>query len=172
MNAKKAKRIREAKTRLPKHLWSVEYALDCPRLVPPAVQLAIVDKDPVPGLEARMAQCRPFHEKQLRKFASSADRIRQLRSVFIEATWNMGFGDVSGDRIALLTSAPGVSHSSLLNAPERRSWLVTKTVYIAGFPVCWCLPFEPRRGKTIHIVLQESNAFDLKRAYANAMGQK
>ena len=167
---KPKQRPREAKARLPKRCWCVQLALDCPRLVPPAVQLAIVDKDPVPGLEARMTHLRPFHEKQLRH-VTSAERKRQLRSVFLTATWNKGFGDVSGDRIGLLTSVPGVTHSSVSNSPEGRRWVVTKAVDIEGCPVCWCIPVEPRHGKTVKVALQESNAFDLKAVYETAMGE-
>jgi hypothetical protein len=132
--------------------------------------LAIVDKDPVPGLEARMTRLRPFQEEQLRQ-VMNAERKRQLRSAFMTATWNKGFGDVSGDRIELLTSVPGVTHSSVSNSPEGRKWVVTKAVDIEGRPVCWCLRVEPRHGKTVKVTLQEGNAFDLDAAYETAMGE-
>ena len=164
------RRARTSRVGLPKRCWRVEFELKCPRLAPPAVQVAIMDRDPVPELKARMYELRLFHKWQLGEATSDKDRAR-LRSIFMAVTWNAGFKNVSGDDVWLLTSVPGETHSSMSNLPDGRKWVVTKSATVEGRPICWCIPVEVCRGRAVQVTLRESNAFDLRKTYSTVMSQ-
>ena len=83
--------------------------------------------------------------------------------------WDLGFRDVTGDKLYLLISAPFAVQTMSSNGPDGKKWIVTKTVRVKGKPVCWCLPVEVKRGESVHVTLTEENAFDLDAAYDKAM---
>jgi len=78
-------------------------ALDYPKLVPPVVQYAVMDKDPVPGFRALANLFRQRFQEQLTE-VTSAEHQAQRRSAQVTGLWNYGFRDVSGDQVGLLAS--------------------------------------------------------------------
>ena len=170
MKSRLSRNTRPGPEGLPKQCWCVQFQLKCPRLVPPAVQLAITDSNPLPALKGRMKRLRLFHQRQLAQ-ARNAKHRTQLRSIFMAAAWNAGFKNISGDDLWLLTSTPGVTHSSMSNLPGRRKWVLTKSVDVNGKPLCWCMPVEVRRGRIVRVTLRKGNTFDLLRTYRTAMSR-
>jgi len=144
--------------------WQVGLTLDTPNLVPPAVQWTILDKDPVPGFRARVKRAQSYHRKRLERAKDEAEK-KQERSIQMTVDWNLGFKVVTGDKVYLLASSPGVSHSITSNGPDGRKWIVTKIVQIKRKPVCWCLPIEVKMGKTNQVTLTEDNIFGLEAVF-------
>jgi len=139
-------------------IWFMNIALDYPKLVPPVVQYAVMDKDPVPGFRALANLFRQRFQEQLTE-VTSAEHQAQRRSAQVTGLWNYGFRDVSGDQVGLLASdAPRQVCS---NSPGGKRWLVTKGVEVEGRVVCWCLPVEVWAGKTIEVTLTNKNTFGL-----------
>ena len=138
--------------------------LDTPNLVPPAVQWTILDKDPVPGFRTRVKKMQPYYRKQLEGAKDEAEK-KQKRSIQMTGAWNRGFKVVTGDKVYLLTSAPGVSHSIASDPPDGKKWIVTKIVWIKRKPVCWCLPIEVKTGEKLQVSLTEDNIFGLEAAF-------
>ena len=148
--------------------WRMTLNLDTPNLVPPAVQWAVLDKDPVPGFKARVKKMQGYHRKQLESAVGEAGK-ELVRSSQMTVCWDLGFKEVTGDKVYLLTSAPGVSHSLSSNAPDGNKWVVTKIVQIKGKPVCWCIPVEVKRGEEIEVTLTEDEVFDLEAVFDKTM---
>ena len=95
-----------------------------------------------------------------------------MNDIQMEVSWDFGFKDVTGDRLWLLASDPdhpAGPHTMSSSSPAGKKWIVTKTVHIKGKPVCWCVPIEVKAGEQIDVVLNESNTFDLRKAYNDAM---
>ena len=86
-------------------------------------------------------------------------------------TWDLGFRQVTGDKVYLLTSAPGITHVVSSNGPAGKKWIVSKIVYLKGAPACWCIPVVVETGKEVHVTLDEKNMFDLTAAFDNAISQ-
>lgn len=148
--------------------WQMLLVLDTPNLVPPAVQYAVFDKDPIPGFRANLKRMKPYHAKQLERDKSEADR-KLSRSTYLSVNWDNSFKEVTGDQVYLLTAAPGVRHSISSNSQDGKKWVVTKIVRIKGEPVCWCLPVETKTGERIKVKFTEVNAFDLDSVYEDTM---
>jgi hypothetical protein len=150
--------------------WRITLKLDTPNLVPPAVQWTVLDKDPVPGFGARVKQMQGYHKKQLEGVDDKAKK-ELIRSSQMTVDWDLGFKEVTGDHVYLVTSAPGVHHVLGSNAPGGKKWVVTKIVQIKGNPVCWCLPVTVETGRETQVTLTENNMLDLESAFDKAMGE-
>lgn len=150
--------------------WSLSLHLDAPSLVPPAVQFALLDKDPAAEFQARVKTMQAFYRKRFD--AAANDPQKELaRKAAMKVHWDSGFKAVTGDSVYLLTSAPGASHGHAISGNTRggKKWIATKIVYVKGNPVCWCLPVELKTGGEINVTLSESNMFDLSAAFDSAM---
>jgi outer membrane lipoprotein-sorting protein len=148
--------------------WQMGINLDAPNLVPPAVQWAILDKDPVPGFKAGVKRMQGYHQAQLAQAKTEAQKELE-RNDQMTVIWDLGFREVTGDRLYLLTSTPGTSHGMSSNSQAGKKWIVTKIVQIKGKPVCWCLPVEVKTGESIEVSLTEDNRFDLGAAFDDAL---
>jgi hypothetical protein len=145
----------------PTSVWMMQIALRHPNLVPPAVQFAIMDQDPVPGFTARIKRVRHLWKTQLRQ---TKDEHKMM------AAWDSGFRQVTGDRLYLLTSGVLSSPCGVCsNGADGKKWLVTKVVSVDGEPVCWSIPVAVRPGGTTEVTLTDQNTFDLVGAYETAM---
>jgi len=149
-------------------VWHMNMNLKTRHLVPPAVQWTVFDKNPVPGFRDRVRRMKAFYTEQLEQ-AEDANEKEIVRSSMMTVSWDLGFEEVTGDKLYLLTKARGVSHSYGSNAPDGKKWIVTKIVQIKGKPVCWCIPVTVETGKRIPIMLTDDNMFDLESAFDNAM---
>jgi len=152
--------------------WRMTLELDAPNLEPPAVQYAILDKNPVPGFKARVARQRSFQQRQLELHAGDLHRMQAIRTAGRTVNWDVGFRDVTGADLHLLVSSPFRTTSMMSNAPGGKKWVVTKTVQIGGKPTCWCIPVEVKKGKKVAVTLSESNTFDLERAFQSAIHER
>ena len=150
--------------------WQMTLKLDTPNLMPPAVQLTVLDKDPVPGFGARVKKMQGHYKKQLER-ADDEARKELFRSSQMTVSWDLGFKEVTGDQVDLLVSAPHVFHMVSSNAPGGKKWIVTKIVRIKGKPVCWCIPVTVETGKETQVTLTEKNTLDLESAFDKAMGE-
>ncbi|MGB2819644.1 MAG: M56 family metallopeptidase [Phycisphaerae bacterium] len=156
--------------RLERSAWRMTINLDTPNRVPLTVQWAVLDEDPAPGFRARAGMMQGYHRKQLERAEDKAGKAL-IRSSQMRACWDSGFKQVTGDKVYLLTSAPGFFHGFSSSAPGGKKWIVTKIVRINGKPVCWCIPVEVETGKEIQLTLTDDNMFDLESAFDKAMGE-
>ncbi len=149
--------------RLQSEFWQLRIDMDVPSLAPQAVLYAIFDKDPVAAFTAHVKKTESYRRQQLEKADNDARR-EQLRDIDMSGSWDIGFKEVSGDRVGLLTKRPGARSggTSSSNTPAGKRWIVTKTVQIDGKPVCWCIPVEVKRGELTTVTLSENNQFDLR----------
>ncbi|MGA2063010.1 MAG: hypothetical protein ABSG67_21260 [Thermoguttaceae bacterium] len=147
--------------------WRITLNLDAPNLAPPALQWAVLDKDPVPGFRARIKMSQGFYQTQLDQAKNEAQK-ELLRSVQMTVNWDLGFREVTGDQLYLLTGAPG-GNSLSSSGLAGKKWIVTKIVRIKEKPVCWCLPVEVKTGEPIKVTLTEDNVFDLGAAMEDAL---
>lgn len=157
--------------------WQMTLSLDMPSLVPSAVQWAVLDEDPIPGLRARLIEARDRYQKRVQPTDDEARRKR-IRSAQMAVSWDLGFRAVTGDHMYLLTSLPpdpnkqrfaGFFHSLSSNGPDGKKWVVTKSVRIKGEPVCWCIPVEVKTGESVQVSLTEKNMFDLETVFDETM---
>jgi len=164
---------KEEMERSEREAWQMSIHLDMPSLEPQAVQFAIRDNDPVPDFMAMAKRMQSYSRQQLRQAGNEA-RKEQLRGIEMAVWWNLGFKKVTGDGVHLLTNLSESRfaesrHGIMSNSPGGRKWVVTKTVYIEGKPVCWCIPVVVTTGKKIDVTFNNSNTFDLRAVYDNAM---
>jgi hypothetical protein len=67
--------------------------LETPNLVPPAVQWTVVDKDPIPGFEARVKSMQSHYGRQSERAKNGAEReIARLSQMTV--SWDLGFKEV------------------------------------------------------------------------------
>ena len=150
--------------------WQIALDLDSPNLVPAAVQWTVLDNDPLADFSDRVRASRNHYHAQLSE-ASDDTRKNLIRSSQVRVNWDLGFRQVTGDKVYLLTSAPGVAHVVSSNAPAGKKWIVSKIVHLNGAPACWCIPVDVETGKKVHVTLDEKNMFDLTAAFDNAIAQ-
>ena len=155
--------------RLPRSAWQLTLSLNAPNLVPPAVQWAVLDKDPVPAFRDRIKMMQGFIETRPGPTENEAQKELK-RSAQMTVAWDTGFREVTGDQLYLLTGTPGDSHGFASNRSAGIKWIVTKIVRIKGKPVCWCLPVEVKPGEPIKVTLTEDNVFDLEAVFNDASG--
>lgn len=148
--------------------WHILLNLNAPTLVPPAVQFAVFDEDPVPGFRNRVKARREYNQKSIEE-AKEAGKERIAHSVAMRRAWDSGFEAVTGDDVSLLVSAPSIFQGISSSGPDGRKWIVTKTVQIEKEPVCWYLPVDVKVGKETKVTLSEKNMFDLESAFERAM---
>jgi beta-lactamase regulating signal transducer with metallopeptidase domain/protocatechuate 3,4-dioxygenase beta subunit len=148
-----------------KSTWRVSMNLDLPELDPPAVQYAILDKDPVPGFRAGVQRMRANYQERLDRAEGKAAKDME-RSSQMAVLWDLGFKDVTADGLYLLTSGSSMISS---NGSDGWKWIVSKTVRVDGKPICWCIPVEVKKGKEVKVTLTEGNAFDLSSTFDKAM---
>ena len=148
--------------------WRIRVSLETPSLVPPAVQWTVLDEDPVPAFMARVKKSQDRIQEQLDRTDDEFQKeIVQASQMTVH--WDIGFRGVTGDKVYLLTAAPGVTHSLSSNSQTGKKWIVTKTVSIKGKPICWCIPIEVNRGEELEVEVTEKNVYDLQTVYAKAM---
>ena len=148
--------------------WAIGLWLDSPDLETPAVQWTVFDEDPIPGFKETLIRNRNIHQKML-KNTEDERRMRSVRSAQISTAWDRCFKRVTGDKVYMLTGAPGHSQGYSSDGGDGDKWIVTKTVSVHGAPVCWCLHVEVHQGETIQLKLTEKNRFDLLSAYESVM---
>jgi hypothetical protein len=148
--------------------WRISLSLDTPNLVPPAVQYAVFDKDPISSFKASLRRMQSYHQEELQEAKTEAKR-KLARSIFLKIHWDLGFKEITGDKVNLVISVPDTSQSLSSNSQDGKKWIVTKIRWIKGEPVCWCLPAETKSGERIEVVLTEKNAFNLEAVYDDVM---
>ncbi len=151
--------------------WGLGIVLDVPGLAPQAVPYTILDEDPVPAFTKQIKQVQLFYRRHLEKADNEAEK-EQIRNSQMIVSWNFGFRKVTADKLHLLTERPNPDFGTpgmTSNSPDGKKWIVTKTVYLKGKPICWCIPVAVRTGSEIKITLSKNNMFDLRAAYDNAM---
>ena len=87
--------------------WRMNINLDAPNLIPPAVQWTVVDKDPIPGFGTKVKRMSGYRKEQLQRADDEAAKER-IRSSDITVSWDLGFKEVTGDKVYLLVTAPDV----------------------------------------------------------------
>ncbi|MCI0492015.1 MAG: hypothetical protein L0Z07_03660 [Planctomycetes bacterium] len=107
-------------------------------------------------------------QKRLERANDEAAR-EQIRSSQMTVNWDLGFKEVTGYEVNLLTSVPGVSTIISSNGPDGKKWIVTKIVQIKGKPVCWCIPAEVKTGNQIEVTLTEKTVFGLEAVHDETM---
>ena len=108
------------------------------------------------------------HSLHLLEKADTEVKKEQLKQVQMVVWWDIGFKNVTGDRLYLLVKRPEQNFSNHMvssNSPGGKKWIVTKTVNVDGKPVCWCIPVEVKTGEKIDVTFNEKNTFDLKNVY-------
>ena len=148
--------------------WRMAVKLDTSNLEPPAVQWAVLEEDPISGTKARVKRMRDFYRDQLER-AEDETKKAITRSSQMTVSWDLGFKEITGDRLYLLTSGPYVSHGFSSNGPDGKKWIATKIVRIKGKPVCWCIPVKVKKGRRIQVTLTEDNMFDLESVFDDVM---
>jgi hypothetical protein len=153
--------------------WQLSIQLDMPNLVPQAVLYALFDKDPVPGFIARVKRMPGLNREQLDKADTQARaRMDQWHFIQMGVRWDIGFSEITGDKVNLLTQTPERRYTSIISTtPAGRKWIVTKVVRLKGKTVCWCIAVEVKIGSRVNVVLNDSNTLDLQRLYDDAMGK-
>ncbi len=146
--------------------WSISIRLDAPSLVPPAVQLAILDQDPVVEFSAAVKRMQAYHQQRFDD-AVTEDQKKLARYSAMVVHWDGCFKAVTGDEVHLLTTPGGSTLVS--NSPGGKRWIATKTRSAGGKAICWCIPVELKPGERIDITLSEGNQFDLDAALNDAM---
>ena len=146
--------------------WRLGLDLGISGLEPPAVQMAVLDQDPVPGFTSRIQEKQVFYRERLKRAANEAAKERERTSAMI-AGWDLGFREIKGSDLSLLTSVGFTCLSS--NGPDGKKWIVTKVRQLRGKPVCWCLPVEVKTGQEIRATLTEKNVFGLGTAFDRAL---
>jgi hypothetical protein len=141
--------------------WRIYLNLDTPNLVPPVVQYAIFDEDPLPGFRARIKKMQTYLQEQLEQAENNAKK-ELARSSFMSVNWDWGIKQVTGDKLNLLKSAISNSHCVSSNSPVGKKWIVTKIVRIKGKPVCWCMTAEVKMGEQTEVIFTEDNVFGLE----------
>lgn len=148
--------------------WQMTMNLETRNLNPPAVQWTVLDKDPIPGFYDRVKRMKGYYIERLAQAEDDTDKELN-RSSQMTVSWDLGFEEVTGDKVYLLTRARKNSQGYSSNAPDGKKWIVTKVVQIKGKPVCWCIPVTVETGKEIIIKLTGDNIFDLESAFDKAM---
>ena len=146
--------------------WQVTFDLDAPSISPQAVQYAIFDADPVPALITQIKRTASYAREQLAKADSEVER-EQINASQMEVAWDLGFKEVTGDKIYLIKNTSNSSMTS--NGTAGKKWFVTKIVHASGKPVCWRIPVEVKTGELVEVSFNEKNMFDLRSVYDKAM---
>lgn len=157
-----------------KDSWGVHPVLDVPDLFPPAVMFGILDSDPHPKFTEnfrRMSEKQKQHEIELQP-PLTPDLMRQS---LLSAAWDAVFQEVPGNQIAMLirnegrpagsNDAGGAMFYSVgikSNGSPGTKWLVTRATRFGGKAVCWCIPVDVEKGKTIDVSLSLQNMIALE----------
>ena len=91
----------------------------------------------------------------------------QINASQMEVAWDLGFKEVTGDKIYLIKNTSNSSMTS--NGTAGKKWFVTKIVHASGKPVCWRIPVEVKTGELVEVSFNEKNMFDLRSVYDKAM---
>jgi beta-lactamase regulating signal transducer with metallopeptidase domain len=146
--------------------WQLDVGLKAPNLAPHGVQWAIFNKDPIPGFKAQIKKMQLFYQAQLARAAKQTAKD-SVRTSGMMVQWDLGFKEVSGDRLYLLTSDN--PHPLTSTEPGGKKWIVTKVAQMKGKPVCWSLPVEVKSGEKLKVTLSDDNVFDLGSAFDDAL---
>jgi hypothetical protein len=155
--------------------WELHPVLDLPDQFPPAVMFTIRDAD-----------VRSEYEKALQKLIGQQGQLKvdplpwevpeMLRQATLRLAWDSMFKDVPGDKVGLLFRNEGrqghedgeeegdAVYMVLIksNAPDGRKWIVTRASEFEGRVVCWCVPFEVRKGERTEVELTGENMLTLE----------
>src|SRR5579883_688681 len=104
-------------------IWFMSIALDHPKLVPPVLQVALNDKDPISAFTTRTRLLRSTYRQMLIEAASAGCGPQRL-SAQVGALWDYGFKDVRGDQVHLIVS--GTPFQLCSNDRGGKRWAITK----------------------------------------------
>jgi len=125
----------------------------------------------MPGFKDRIKKSYAFNLKQLD--AQKDEDVKVIaHQAQITVNWDLGFQDVKGNEVYLLTPGEDNAHILSSNSKDGKKWIVTKTVRIDGKPMCWCIPIEVKIGEQIDVTLSKDNLLDLGPIYDDTMAPK
>ena len=151
--------------------WRISLNLDMPDLIPPAVQWAVFDEDPLPRFKAELQRWGNLHRRRISEI-TDINKREMARSAQIGVSWDLLFKSVTGDQVYLLTSAPGTAHMISSNEPKVQIWIATKVVQVNRKPFCWSLPVETKIGTEIAVTLTKENALNVAVVYDEVMSEE
>jgi hypothetical protein len=155
--------------------WQIRPSLDVPDLDPEAVQIAVLDADPIERYRQAIAWDREKYRTALGAETDAAKRD-MVKTVQMAGTWDLLFREVTGDQLHLLVPShvrgnDGRVRMQIISSsgPGGRKWVATKVVYRGGKPVCWCVAVETVMGKESSVELKGGNTLDLQGMYERFM---
>ena len=148
--------------------WQVKLDLDMPELIPAAVMWAVFDEDPISDYKHRVEELKDVYSQVL-EGEEDKEQLDFLRDIQMRAIWTMLFEKITGDGIYLLTKVR--NHSLASTRDGGKKWIVSKLVYIDRKPICWVIPIEVEKGKTVEVVFSNDNTYDITEIYNEVMGK-
>jgi hypothetical protein len=118
----------------------------CKNLKIDHVIFAIVDKDP---MESYKDAIEPTTD------------TKAPRYVHIQHAWSRIFDSVTGNQVWSLDD--GAPFRTRTNVYDGKRWLVTRAVGTSEENICWSIPINFKKGKTVKIILNEENRVSNKK---------
>lgn len=158
--------------------WQIHPSLNVPDLDPEAVQLAVLDSDPLETFRRNVMR----NEARFRKEALDEDephRQESHRKAHMTTMWDLLFKETTGDKLCLLAPFRSKRNATLArafvissNSAPGRKWLATKVACCGEVLLCWSIPVDTAIGESREVELSSENALDLGKLYDEVIGSK
>lgn len=141
--------------------WELNITIELPELNPEAIQIAILDFNPLAHFEKNF-DLQQFN-KRVDAIADKKEKEITMKSI-ISWNWDNLFRAITGNDMALLTKQ-GIVLSRVVTgdcAPNKMSvWLASKVFMIDGMPYCYALSYNLENGAALTVTLNKSNLISL-----------
>lgn len=151
--------------------WQLHPTLHMKELYPEAVQYAVFNSNPIVDFRKVLQE---NNERFRTEVLGDKDPKRRelVKKTQMISTWDLLFRNIQRDRVHILAASHGDGKRSPVrttllssNSLAERKWLATKIGYLSNAPLCWCVQLDLTIGKTVPIILDKGNCFDLQQHY-------
>ena len=134
-----------------KNAWSANLKLEYPGEWLKGVLYILTDKDPMENFKEDV--------KKMKEYYVETSNLSHMKTLYIQYSWDKIFDTVQGDSVSFLENHPNKHSShSVSSGNFKKQWLVTKAIANNGKNICWSIPLNTKKGKTIEVELTEKNA--------------
>jgi len=148
-----------------KHEWQIKVNFNLPALEPEAIQVALVDFDPIAKFIKDFDIT--YLSEKLNKAKDEKEKASQINSS-ITVTWDLHiFDDVKGSDLYLLTKKEFFLTNVSNSAQQKKTkWLVSKYFNLDDKPYCYAIPLELENGSKLEVTVDSTNLISLKDLYS------
>jgi len=136
--------------------WRADLKLEYPGEWLKGVMYILTEKDPMENFQEDL--------KKRYEYYIETSKLKDSKEQHIQWSWNSILSTVDGSRVSFIENHPSANSVYSVGGNNfNKQWLVTRAIGNNGKTICWSVPVNFKKGKTVEITLTDKNTVNYEK---------